>query len=243
MIPIRDINPRHKFPIVTVILIAINVLVFVLIELPLFATVDPNTGTSVQLASFFDQYAVIPEQLLTNFFPEIPSVFTSMFLHGGFGHLGGNMLYLWIFGDNIEDELGHFRYLIFYLLCGVIATVVQVAFNALTGGAMDVPNIGASGAIAGVLGGYLMMFPRVQVMTVIPILLFMRIPRIPALGVLGFWFVMQLFNGLQNVGAQGGGVAFFAHVGGFVAGFLLVRAFAGEATARSHDYWETLTQA
>jgi membrane associated rhomboid family serine protease len=217
MIPIRDQNPTHRFPIVTVSLIVINVIVF-LFELSL--------ESQGRLMSFFDSWAVIPVQLVTTPVPEAPSVFSAMFLHGGWSHLLGNMLYLWIFGDNIEDALGPVRFLIFYLLAGIFATLAQVLIDPSS----PIPNIGASGAIAGVLGGYLMLYPRIQVITLIPLIYFYRLARIPAVFVLGFWFVLQLFNGvlgLGNIQMEGGGVAFFAHIGGFVAGYLLIRLFMG----------------
>jgi len=155
------------------------------------------------------------------------SVLTAMFLHGSLLHLLGNMLYLWIFGDNVEDSFGHLKFLIFYLLCGIAATLAQLAFS--TGS--NVPNLGASGAIAGVLGAYILLFPRAQVTTLIPIFVFITIREIPAVIVLGFWFVLQLFTGVASVGIpeaqNAGGVAYFAHIGGFVAGMILVGIMGG----------------
>ncbi|OLD59222.1 MAG: hypothetical protein AUI33_16740, partial [Ignavibacteria bacterium 13_1_40CM_2_61_4] len=148
------------------------------------------------------------------------SVLLSMFLHGGWLHLGGNMLYLWIFGDNVEDELGHVRYLLFYLACGWIATLTHAYLNS----ASNVPSIGASGAIAGVLGAYLLMFPHGRVLALVPFGFFTRITELPALVVLGLWFVLQLFSGVATLGARtahSAGVAFWAHIGGFVAGVVL----------------------
>ena len=162
--------------------------------------------------------------------PTVPpaiGLLTSMFLHGGLVHVGGNMLYLWIFGNNIEDVLGHTRFLAFYLLCGVIAAGTQV----LMAPASLVPMIGASGAIAGVLGAYALRFPRARVLVLIPIIFFLRLTWVPALLVLGLWFVLQLFSGIGGVADMRathgvtGGVAFFAHIGGFVAGMLLLRLF------------------
>jgi len=217
MIPLRDDNPRRTVPVVNVILIIVNVLMF-LWELSL--------GRNIERALF--QVAFIPRHFWApgHFAAEMTSIFVSMFLHGGLLHLGGNMLYLWIFGDNIEDRLGHFRYLIFYLACGFIATMS----HALANPSSSVPSIGASGAIAGVLGAYLILFPHARVLTVIPIVVFITVREIPAIIVLGLWFVLQLFTGVGSVGAvddTAGGVAYFAHIGGFVAGMLLVFVFGG----------------
>lgn len=194
---------------VTFGLIGLNVLVF-LYELTL--------ESQGQLEPFFVQWAVIPAQLLNDPVGELPTVVSSMFLHGGWLHLLGNMLYLFIFGDNIEDRLGHFRFLVFYLVAGFLATATQVAISANS----IVPNIGASGAIAGVLGAYLLEFPHSKVLT----LVFRFLTEIPAYIVLGFWFVLQFLNGVMNLGAltsETGGVAFWAHIGGFVAGLLLIK--------------------
>ncbi len=153
--------------------------------------------------------------------PSLFSALVSMFLHGGWLHLGGNMLYLWIFGDNIEDRLGHFRYLVFYLACGFAATLAHAIVNP----GSRLPSIGASGAIAGVLGAYILLFPRVRVTTLIPIFIFIIVREVPAIFVLGIWFVFQLFVGVSSLGVspeQAGGVAYFAHIGGFVAGMILV---------------------
>ncbi len=218
MIPIRDENPRYRIPYVTYTLIAINVLVFFFVQSPIMgAMAQGNEGPWL---SFADQWTIIPAQLVANPLGEFVTVFSAMFLHGGIMHLGSNMLYLWIFGDNIEDKMGHFPYLLFYLACGIAATLVQVFYDPNS----TIPNIGASGAIAGVLGGYFLLFPMINVVTMVPILFF-RMIQIPALVVLGLWFVMQLLPGLQQIGAgnSGGGVAFWAHIGGFVAGVLLIR--------------------
>jgi membrane associated rhomboid family serine protease len=176
---------------------------------------------------FVMQYALVPVELLkgVDLPPTIPipvflTLFTSMFLHGGFVHLLGNMLYLWIFGDNVEDAMGHVRFLLFYLLCGVVAALAQVAIN--PGSA--IPQIGASGAIAGVLAAYFMLFPYSRVLTLIPIFFFLRLVAVPAVFLLGFWFILQVISGAGSLGAAGG-VAWFAHIGGFLAGGLLVFVF------------------
>ena len=213
MLPLSDHNPSRTTPVVNYILIATNV-IFFLWELSL----GPGIERELVLISF------VPARFwLAPFYP--PNIFRiliSMFLHAGWLHLGGNMLYLWIFGDNIEDRLGHFKYLVFYILCGTIATLTHAVANP----ASTIPSLGASGAIAGVLGAYILLYPRAQVKTLIPIVFFVIIRDIPAVVVLGLWFVLQLFVGVASVGVpeaqNGGGVAYFAHIGGFVAGMLLV---------------------
>jgi len=175
----------------------------------------------------------VPFEVTHNFGPAVAfSFLTSMFLHGGFMHIFGNMLYLWIFGNNVEDSMGRLRFLVFYLMTGVIAGTAQV----LASPDSRTPSIGASGAIAGVLGAYIVLFPNARVQTLIFLGYFARMTQLPALLVLGFWFVLQLFNGLLAFGmTQMGGVAWFAHVGGFVAGLLLVRLF---SLGRSRGQWE-----
>ncbi|MEX0737156.1 MAG: rhomboid family intramembrane serine protease [Bacteroidota bacterium] len=220
MIPIKDRNPTHRFPVVTILILLINVAIFVL-ELSL---------DEAGLEHFFLTYGVVPAAIghafgqgtldLMTFFP----LLSSMFLHGGFLHLGGNMLYLWIFADNVEDKLGHGRFLAFYLLCGLAATILHIVIDP----GSSVPTVGASGAISGVLGAYLLMFPGARVVTVIPILFFLHVAELPALVVLGFWFVIQFFSGIASLGYQtagGGGVAWWAHIGGFIAGLLFVVPF------------------
>jgi membrane associated rhomboid family serine protease len=219
MIPFRDNIASRSFPIITVLIIAANVLVF-FYELTLGPSLEP----------FLELYGVVPAAVLT--WPQshlslsavaLPFL-TSMFLHGGWLHLIGNMWYLWIFGDNIEDRLGHFTYLIFYLLCGLGAGIVHTILNYN----VTVPSIGASGAIAGVLGAYLVSYPFARVLTLVPIFIFIQVIEIPALIVLGFWFVMQFFSGaaaLATSTANAGGVAWWAHVGGFVLGMILVGLF------------------
>ena len=209
MIPIQDQNPRHRFPAVTVTLIALNFMAFIL-QFPALQNLE-------LWVPFANRWALIPDQLTSAIGLEFYTIFTSMFLHGSIMHILGNMLYLWIFGDNIEDKLGRGRFIIFYLLCGVIAALAHVMIDPNS----QVPTIGASGAVAGVLGGYLLLFPMVRVTTMIPILLFRRF-QIPAWILLGLWFVMQLFSGVSQ-SSETAGVAFWAHIGGFAAGFLLVR--------------------
>jgi|SRR5229473_2232572 len=218
MLPLSDRNPSRTTPVVNYLLIAANVLVF-LWELSL----GPDIERDLFVVSFVPaRFWVAP------FYPvNLIRILMSMFLHGGWLHLGGNMLYLWIFGDNIEDRLGHVKYAIFYLLCGGIATLTHAFVNPDS----RIPSIGASGAIAGVLGAYILLFPRAQVTTLIPIFVFITIREIPAVIVLGFWFVLQLFTGVASVGIpeaqNAGGVAYFAHIGGFVAGMILVGIMGG----------------
>ncbi len=215
MLPLRDDVPTRRFPVVTVVLIAVNVLVF-LLEVVL------DLGGSLE--SFLNTWGVIPYDLTRRFsLGEAATLFTSMFLHGGVMHILGNMLYLWIFGNNVEDVMGPVKFTLFYLLCGVLAGLAQV----LPSPEVRIPSIGASGAIAGVLGAYIVLFPRARVATLVFFGVFARVARLPAAVVLGFWFVLQLLNGLMAMSTfQSGGVAWFAHIGGFVAGLVLVWLFA-----------------
>ena len=232
MLPLSDRNPSRTTPIVNYLLIAANVFVFFW-ELSL----GPDIERDLFLVGF------VPARFwLAPFYPvNLIRILISMFLHGGWLHLGGNMLYLWIFGDNIEDRLGHFKYVIFYLLCGFIATLTHAVMSA----GSRLPSIGASGAIAGVLGAYILLFPKAQVTTLIPIFVFITIREIPAIIVLGLWFVLQLFVGVASVGvpeAQNtGGVAYFAHIGGFVAGMILVVLMGGyrrpPRATTFNEYW------
>jgi membrane associated rhomboid family serine protease len=212
MLPIRDNLPTRRFAWVTAVLVAANVLVF-MAELLWMAegTLDQAIYTM----------GVVPYEVTHVFsFPVAVSFVTSMFLHGGLMHIAGNMLYLWIFGNNVEDAMGRLRFLLFYLFSGFAATGAQVFMQPDA----RVPTIGASGAIAGVLGAYILMFPRARVDTVLLLWRFIRIVQLPALVVLGFWFLLQLFNGLLSFGlAASGGVAWFAHIGGFIAGMILGR--------------------
>jgi membrane associated rhomboid family serine protease len=217
MVPLKDYNPIRTTPYVTYGLIGLNVLVFIY-ELTL-----PGPA----LTHFFEQWAVVPAELSYSFqtglaFPhwsEWGTLVTAQFLHGGFLHVGGNMLYLWIFGNNVEDELGHGKFLLFYLACGVLATLTQWFFDPVSA----VPSLGASGAIAGVMGAYVFRFPTVRVLTLVPLGIFFTTFRIPAILFLGFWFVEQALYGLlsleapMNVGMEGG-IAYWAHTGGFVFG-------------------------
>ncbi|MCZ6878352.1 MAG: rhomboid family intramembrane serine protease [Acidobacteria bacterium] len=219
MIPLRDDNPTTIVPVMTVGLIVLNVLVFFY-----QISLGPRGGEL-----FVYQFGAIPSvifgsQTLPSELVAIPasfSIFTSMFLHGGYMHLIGNMLYLWIFGNNIEDAMSHGRFVVFYLLTGVVASMSHF----LTDVTSEIPTIGASGAISGVLGAYILLYPRARVLVLIPLGFFMRVMYIPAGFVLGFYFVIQLYQGTFSLGEGGGGVAWFAHIGGFIAGLLLVGLF------------------
>ena len=217
MLPLGDDNSdRRTFPLLTYALIALNVLFFL---------VEMSGGDA-----FGMQWAFVPSRFMATPFADAPTLFSSMFMHAGWLHLGGNMLYLWIFGDNVEDRFGHVTYLIFYLLCGLSATAAQLFFSL----GSSVPNLGASGAIAGVLGAYLLMFPQRRVR----VLLYSRIAEVPALIVIGLWFVLQLFSSIGSISGaaqSGGGVAYMAHVGGFVAGLLLGILFRGGRGAVERD--------
>ncbi|MCP5074424.1 MAG: rhomboid family intramembrane serine protease [Rhodobacteraceae bacterium] len=207
MFPIRDHNPSRRTPYVTWALIAVNVVVFALYW-PLFSD-------EMRLAAFFQDWALIPREITSG--QDFHTVLTSMFLHGGFMHLAGNMLFLWIFGDNMEDAFGHFPFLLFYVLCGIGADLIQVLSSPYS----PVPTVGASGAIAGVLGGYLLLYPKAKVDVILIIIVFFKIFSIRAWIVLGIWFALQIFGSLSSVGSTGGGVAYWAHAGGFVIGVLL----------------------
>jgi membrane associated rhomboid family serine protease len=213
MFPYKDDNPTNIFPFVTIGIIVLNVLVFIL---------QLISGGDSQKSVY--AYGAIPHNILTfeTAQPIHPllTLFTSMFMHGGLFHIFGNMLYLWIFGNNIEDRLGHFRFILFYLFCGVAAALS----HALTATGSIVPMIGASGAISGVLGAYLLLFPHARIHTIIFLGFFVQTVRVPALIVIGFWAIIQVANGLITQGIPNqGGVAWFAHVGGFIAGFLTIK--------------------
>ena len=238
MIPLRDNVPSRRPPVVNVLLIVINVLVFFY-----------QLALGPQLETFMHEFAVVPYYYFHRFAvptalglrPGSPGdlivpLFTSMFLHGGWLHLIGNMLYLWIFGDNVEDRLGHFRYLAFYLLCGLAAAAAHVWFNPDS----RLPSLGASGAIAGVLSAYLISYPRARVQVLIPLFILWPVIEVPAVLFLGFWFIQQFFNGVASIGVsayQTGGVAWWAHVGGFVSGAVLLFLMAPKRYAPAYQAW------
>ncbi len=208
MFPIGDDDSaRRTIPVVTYALIALNVLFFF---------VELSGGDA-----FIEKWAFVPSRFLANPVADFLTLFTSMFMHAGWVHLGGNMLYLWIFGDNVEDRFGHIKFTIFYLLCGLAATFAQLAFSM----GSNVPNLGASGAIAGVLGAYILLFPQGRVR----VLQGQQVIQVSALIVIGLWIVLQFFSGVASIAntADTGGVAYMAHIGGFIAGFVLTFLFRG----------------
>jgi membrane associated rhomboid family serine protease len=221
MVPLKDENPVKIIPYVTYILIAANILIFVY-ELSL---------NSNQLDLFFHLFAVVPQELTASLsgidvhqgIPEAVTPITSQFLHAGFAHVAFNMLFLYIFGNNIEEQLGRAKFLLFYLSCGVLAVIAQWFFSATSG----IPSLGASGAIAGVMGAYILKFPQAKIVTVLPLGILFPLFKIPAVYFLGFWFVEQALNGISSlevttsVGMESGGVAYWAHAGGFIAGAIL----------------------
>jgi membrane associated rhomboid family serine protease len=220
MFPIRDHNPSGRTPYVTLALIAANVLVFL--------AYFPMAQSEFALARFYGSWGIVPARIMAG--QGYGTLLTHMFLHGGWMHLAGNMLFLWIFGDNLEDQMGHLGFAGFYLISGLAAAGLQIALDPLS----LVPMVGASGAIAGVMGGYLLMFPKARVDVLIIIVIFFRIFALPAWLILGIWFGLQLFSGLGTP-TDAGGVAYWAHIGGFLAGLALtlplwLRRGAG-------DYW------
>ena len=223
MIPLRDANPTHRHPYVTLLLIGLNAAAFLFWE--------PITGTAREQSMFFFCNGAIPDEMTSlEPIPEVAqacggksvvvSIFSSMFLHGGWMHIIGNMLFLWVFGNNIEDRMGHVVFTVFYLLAGVVAAYAQAFVDPDS----QIPLIGASGAVAGVLGAYLIMFPRARVLTLV-IFFFITTVELPAVVVLGLWFVLQAFQGLGSLGGDVAGVAWFAHIGGFLFGMAVALLF------------------
>jgi membrane associated rhomboid family serine protease len=239
MFPYHDENQTLRTPIITYLLIAANVLVWVVVE---------GAGAPLAVARAVCELGLIPAELTLSLPPgtrfpmgdglvcltdpgrQVLNVFTSMFLHGGWMHLLGNMWFLWLFGNNIEDSMGRLRYLVFYLLCGVAAALAQVIVN--PGSA--IPMVGASGAISGVMGAYLILYPRVRVYAIVPIGFIPISIALPAWTMLLYWFGMQFLGGLFGSATEQGGVAFWAHAGGFVAGLVLVKLFARSEDVRAH---------
>jgi len=215
MIPLRDANPSRTFPMITFALIAANIIVFII-----------EISQGEYMAGLIVEFGLIPATVGNDFrlmnigFGTFIPFITSMFLHGGWMHLVGNMLFLYIFGDNVEDRFGHFRFFIFYFIAGITAALTQVFMFPDS----EIPMVGASGAIAGVLGAYVLMFPRARIITLIPIIFFFDIVELPAFVFLGIWFLMQVFSGVFSlgIGSDAGGVAWWAHIGGFTAGAILL---------------------
>ena len=218
MIPLRDVIPSRSTPYITVTLIVINAVAW------LYELTIPGDLLPVYL----QLYGVVPADFST------PTLVSSMFLHGSWSHFIGNMWYLWIFGDNVEDRVGHGRFIAFYLLCGVVAALGHVAMDPSS----TLPTIGASGAIAGVMGAYFVLYPQSRVLTLIPLVIYVEIIELPAVLLLGFWFVMQLFNAgviAVTANSSSGGIAFVAHVAGFVAG--LAGVFVFRKRRRTTEWW------
>jgi hypothetical protein len=217
MIPLRDSQPSYSTPVVTIALIAVNTLIF-LFE----AALDPYSRNH-----FVSTYGMVPARF------DPSTLVSSMFLHGGWMHLIGNMWFLWIYGDNVEDVLGRAKYLVFYLASGVAAGLVHLVTNA----GSPIPTVGASGAIAGVMGAYMLKFPHSRIVTLLPIFIFFTTVEIPAFVILVYWFVIQFFSGVGELGRAGvheGGVAWWAHIGGFVAGAVLIKAMRTRERYRRH---------
>jgi len=225
MIPLRDVIPSRTTPYVTTTLVGLNALVYIyaFLFVPRFDR-------------FVAAYGLIPADF------SVTTLFTSMFLHGGLLHVAGNMLFLWIFGDNVEDRMGHGRFLVFYLLCGVAAAVGQILIDP----ASPVPMVGASGAVAGVMGAYFVLYPHSRIVTLIPIFVFFHVIELPAVLFLGLWFLLQFVSGLGSLavtagGEPTGGVAFWAHIGGFVAGLLGVFVFR-KPRPQPVEWWDDVDQ-
>jgi membrane associated rhomboid family serine protease len=210
MIPLRDHNPSGKLPFITYTLIAVNIIVF------FFTFTLPKPA----LEAFISNYAVIPDSIMQG--ENLYTLITSIFLHGGFAHVFGNMLFLHIFGDNLEDRLGHIQYLIFYLVAGLSGSALQILINPSS----TIPSLGASGAIAGVMGGYLVLYPRRKIDVLVPLGFILRTATIPVYFILFYWLIFQLVSGfgsLAYMDQMTGGIAYFAHVGGFASGWILVK--------------------
>jgi membrane associated rhomboid family serine protease len=218
MIPLKDINPSRSFPIVNLTIILICSAVW-LYEVSL---------EEYEFNDFIYSFGLVPVEV----FSKPYQLFTHMFLHGSWLHIIGNMWFLWVFGDNVEDRLGKFKYLLFYVMCGLGAAVIQSLVSFLTG-AVHVPMVGASGAISGVLGAYLYLFPHARILALVPVFFFMTFMELPAVFFIGMWVFIQIINGLITLPFAGmGGVAWFAHIGGFFVGYKLVRVF-----YRRRSYW------
>lgn len=237
MIPLSDDNPTGIRPFASWLILLINIVVFVK---------QASLGEQ-GLEAFVMQYGAVPAQIFGSansglaqpVLPPFLTVFSSMFLHAGFAHLAGNMLYLWIFANNVEDAMGHVRFIFFYLLCGVAAALSHMIFNS----ASDIPMVGASGAISGVLGAYFLLYPHARVLVLVPFGMYTRMLHVPAGMVLGLWFVYQLLGSAQNAALAGGGIAFLAHLGGFLAGMLLLPLFKRHSLriwnpARRYNYFD-----
>ncbi len=209
MIPLKDENPTKHFPFLTITLIGANIFIFIY-----------GLGMPMELPYFYNQYGLIPRELISFPVSSYPTIYSSMFLHSGLGHLAGNMLYMWIFGNNIEDVLGKFKFILFYLVCGTLAALSHIA----TDTSSTIPMVGASGAISGILGAYMVLFPQAKIKTLIFLGFFITIIRIPAIALLAIWMGLQILSGMGSSG-EVSGIAWYAHIGGFVAGMTLIVPF------------------
>lgn len=222
MFPLYDENPSKTFPFITISIIIVNIGIFI-----------KELSLGSNLHQFIQQYALIPSNIAHGY--GYITLITSMFIHGGFLHVLGNMLYLWIFGNNIEDTLGHFKFVLFYILSGLGGALGQIIVSPNS----QIPIIGASGAVAGILAAYLIMFPTARIATLVPIFLFLQVIRLPAIIVIGFWIVIQFLNGIAVINGQtantGGGIAWFAHIGGFLAGTILILILPKKRKRRSYS--------
>lgn len=231
MIPLKDYNPTRRAPVLTVLLIILNVAIFVKDRMTgFYEPILIETAKGVIKSSHFTggltaRYALVPLELLHEPLAALPTIFTSMFLHGNWLHIGSNMLYLWIFGNNIEDRLGRLRFLLFYFACGAVAALVQV----LSDPSSEIPMVGASGAVAGTMGAYLALYPNARILTLVPIFIFFTVIEVPAFIIIGYWALLQFLNASWLGGGElgNGGVAYFAHIGGFLAGIALLVALGG----------------
>lgn len=230
MIPIKDYNPTRNFPLITVIFIVVNVLAFIQDRLTghyepmLVETARGMAQVNHFVGGLTANFALVPARLAADPGSSWINVFTSMFLHGNWLHIGSNMLFLWIFGNNIEDVMGKLRFVIFYLCCGIAAAAAQF----ISAPASTVPMIGASGAVAGVMGAYLVLYPHARILTLLPIFFFFTFIEVPAYLIIGYWALLQFISAnWLDAGSAKGGIAYFAHIGGFVAGILLLFLFGG----------------
>ncbi|WP_306535631.1 rhomboid family intramembrane serine protease [Geobacter sp.] len=225
MIPLKDYNPTRRFPLVSVAFIVLNVLVFILDRISghyeplLIETARGLVRTRQFVGGLSADFALVPAVLTSHPFLALPTVFSSMFLHGNWLHIASNMLYLWIFGNNVEDVLGRMRFIVFYFTCGLVAALAQV----LSSPGSEIPMVGASGAVAGVMGAYLLLFPHARILTLVPIIFFFTFIEVPAFIIIGYWVLLQFLNANWLGGGElRGGVAYFAHIGGFVAGVVFM---------------------
>lgn len=252
MIPYRDDNPTEKFPFITIALIIINVSVFLYLKLKPELAYEQAVfefgmipyevwkGTSLSFSSYLDllrrfDHSLPPPSLAPVYFHPISpylAIFTSMFLHGGWAHIIGNMLYLWIFGNNVEDYLGHFKFILLYIFWGAVAGITHLFANPLS----MIPTVGASGAISGILGAYLVLFPWARIHVLVPFFFYFLTTTVPAWLMLIFWFLFQFLSAVPQTMVSGGGVAYWAHIGGFIAGYLWIRLFRKKRVPRSYAF-------